>query len=99
MAAYSVDLLSTAENDLDEICLYLSQFYPGTVDRFLEDFGKALDYASDNPKMYQTYDLNKAYRRIVVGNYLVFYKIDEAEKRMKVYRVLHGKRNLPEFLK
>jgi plasmid stabilization system protein ParE len=28
----------------------------------------------------------------------VFYKIDDDEKRLEVYRILHGKRNIPEYL-
>jgi plasmid stabilization system protein ParE len=28
----------------------------------------------------------------------VFYKIDDDEKRVDVYRILHGKRNISEYL-
>jgi len=35
---YEVKLLNLAESDLDEICLYLSQFYPGTPGRFIGIF-------------------------------------------------------------
>jgi addiction module RelE/StbE family toxin len=98
MAAYSVDLLRRAEADLDEICEYLSQFYPGTVGRFLTALEQALDNAAHNPMMYQAYEWDASYRRIVVQDYLVFYKVDESAKQVKVYRVLHGKRNIPDIL-
>jgi plasmid stabilization system protein ParE len=98
MPEYSVKLLGMAEDDLDEICEYLSRFYPGTVERFLEVLEESFDHAAYNPRMYQSYEWNKKYRRIVAGDYLAFYKIDDDEKRVDVYRILHGKRNIPEYL-
>jgi plasmid stabilization system protein ParE len=98
MPEYSVKLLGMAEDDLDEICEYLSRFYPGTVGRFLEVLEESFDHAAYNPRIYQPYEWNKKYRRIVAGDYLAFYKIDDDEKRVDVYRILHGKRNIPEYL-
>jgi plasmid stabilization system protein ParE len=98
MPEYSVKLLGVAEDDLDEICEYLSRFYPGTVGRFLDTLEKSFDNVAHNPRMYQPYEWNKEYRRIVVGDYLVFYKTDDNEKRVNVYRILRGKRNIPEYL-
>jgi hypothetical protein len=44
MPEYSVKLLGKAEDDLDEICEYLSRFYPGTVGRFLEVLEESFDH-------------------------------------------------------
>ena len=98
MPGYSVKLLGMAQGDLDEICEYLSRFYTGTVGRFLEVLEESFDNAAYNPRMYQLYEWNKKYHRIIAGDYLAFYKIDDDEKRVDVYRILHGKRNIPEYL-
>jgi addiction module RelE/StbE family toxin len=98
MPEYSVKLLGQAEGDLDDICDYLSQFYPGTVGRFLEDLEQGFDNAAYNPRIYQPYEWNKEYRRIVVDDYLAFYKINDDEKCVDVYRILHGKRNISDYL-
>jgi plasmid stabilization system protein ParE len=98
MPEYSVKLLGMAEDDLYKICEYLSRFYPGTVGRFLEVLEESFDHAAYNPRMYQSYEWNKEYRRIVAGDYLAFYKINDDEKRVDVYRILHGKRNILEYL-
>jgi plasmid stabilization system protein ParE len=74
MEEYRVNLLGLAEDDLDEICEYLSRFYPGTVGRFLEALDQAFDNAGHNPRMYQPYEWDKDYRRIVVHDYLAFYE-------------------------
>jgi plasmid stabilization system protein ParE len=98
MPEYSVKLLGMAEDDLDEICEYLSQFYPGTVGRFLEALEESFEHIAYNPRIYQPYEWNNVYHRIVVGDYLAFYRIDDDEKRVDVYRILYGKRNIPEYL-
>ena len=91
-------MLSLAENDIDEICRYLSQFYPGTPGRFLDALEKDFDNISLNPKMFPNYVHNKEYRKLVSGEYLVFYKIDEDNNIVRIYRILHGKRSISTIL-
>jgi len=96
--AYEVKLLDLAEKDLDEICQYLSQFYPGTTGRFLDALEKDFDYLTLNPKMYPKYEYSNKYRKMTTGNYLVFYKTDEDNSQVNVYRILHEKRNISAIL-
>ena len=96
--AYDVKLLGLAESDIDEICVYLSQFYPSTPSKFLDELEENFKNVSLNPYMYQKYEYNKDYRKIVTGDYLVFYKIDNENNLVKVYRILHGKRNISTIL-
>ena len=96
--AYEVRLLNLAEKDLEEICQYLSGFYPGTPGKFLDALEKDLDYLSLNPKMYPKYEYNNEYRKMVTENYLIFYKTDEVNNRVNVYRILHEKRNISTIL-
>ena len=96
--AYDVKLLSLAERDIDEICEYLSQFYPGTPDRFLDALDESFNNVSLNPKMYPKYEYNNEYRRIICDDCLIFYKIDEGNNLVQVFRILHGKRNISTVL-
>ena len=95
---YEVKLLNVAENDIDEICQYLSQFYPGTPGRFLDALEKNFESISANPKMYPQYEYNREYHKSVVGDFLVLYKIDEENNLVRIYRILHGKRNIGTIL-
>jgi len=97
--AYEVKLLNLAENDLDEICGYLSQFYPGTPGRFLDALEKDFENISINPNMFPKYEYNNEFRKMVSGNFLVFYKTDEANNHVYIYRILHGKRSVVTILK
>lgn len=36
---------------------------------------------------------NKIYRRLVINNYIVLYKVEEEKKQVIVYRVLYGRRD------
>ena len=96
--AYEVKLLDIAERDIDEICQYLSQFYPGTAGKFLDTLEKNLENAGHNPNMFPKYEYNREYRKIVTNDFLVFYKTDEENNRVCIYRILHGKRNISTIL-
>ena len=96
--AYEAALLPLALSDIDEICLYYAQFYPGTAQRFLDELERGFDALAENPFMYQVSDINKSYRRFIVRDYLVFYKINEEKTQVNVYRVLHGKRDIEKTL-
>jgi addiction module RelE/StbE family toxin len=95
---YEVKLLKRAVEDIDTICRYLAQFYPGTAGRFLDNLEQAMDGLAHNPYMYAGYEHNKLYRRMIVQDYLVFYRIFKTGKTVRIYRVLHGKRNIGAFL-
>jgi mRNA-degrading endonuclease RelE of RelBE toxin-antitoxin system len=41
---------------------------------------------------------NTNYRRMLVGNYIVFYKINDAEKQIDIYRILRASWDLPKYL-
>ena len=96
--AYEVKLLSLAENDIDEICEYLSQYYPGTPGKFLDALEKEFNRVSLNPNMFSKFEYNKEYRKLATGDFLVFYKIDEENNLVRIYRVLHGKRSISTIL-
>jgi plasmid stabilization system protein ParE len=95
---YEIKILKWAVSDIDDICRYLSQFYPGKAGRFLNSLEDSLDEAAKNPYMFSECPDNKKYHRIVVQDYLVFYRIFETKKTVQVYRVLHGKRGIMSFL-
>lgn len=95
---YEVQLLHTALLDLDEICAYKSQFSGGTVQRFLDQIEEKFSNLAENPCMYTVYPYNPAYRKISVSDYLIFYQVDENARRVSVYRILHGKREIKNLL-
>jgi plasmid stabilization system protein ParE len=85
---YTVRFSPFAKEDKKSIKTYLSKFYPGTARRFSASLKKHIANLKDNPYIYPEYPENPNYRRMFVGNYIVFYKINEAEEKMDVFRAI-----------
>ena len=84
---YKIDYHPLAEYDLIGIGDHLSQFYKSTLKNFMEDFEEKISYLKDMPRMGTTY---RSFRKLVISDYLVFYKVIEDEKRIRIYRIIHG---------
>ena len=95
---YTVIYIEAAMKDIAEITEYLSRFYPDTPLRFQRAVKKAIENLIDNPFMYAEYPENPKYRRIVVNDYLIFYKVIEASGVVEVHRVLYGMRDIAAHL-
>jgi len=88
----------SAKEDKNEIKRYLSQFYPETPRRFTTTLKKQIAQLKQNPYMYPVYQENSDYRRMIVDNYIVMYKIIEEEKKIEISRILRASWDLPKYL-
>jgi addiction module RelE/StbE family toxin len=96
---YKLRYLDLAKIDVKEIKEYLTQFYPSTPAKFLTALKEKITSLSDMPYRYEAYADNPAYRKLSVYDYLVFYKVDEENKVVKIHRVLHGARDISRYLR
>ena len=94
------DILRIAQNDLKEIHEHLFEFGENPMRKFKASFVKFCSQVSDMPFMFNQYKYNNSkYRCAVIAfGYLVFYQVEEGSKKVKIYRVLHGKRNMAPLL-
>ena len=96
---YDVVVTHSADLDLGEIFEYVAirLQVPETAAKLVDRLYGALEPLADMPYRYplsrDAFLAKQGFRVIVVGNYLVFYVIDEAEKKVIVHRALYGKRN------
>ena len=95
---FKVVLLPGAKQNLQEIDEYLSQFYESTPAKFFKELYKKLSMLKDHPHIGSPYLPNPKYRKIGVGDYLVFYTVDEAQRIVEVHRVLHSRRDIEPHL-
>jgi plasmid stabilization system protein ParE len=92
-------ILESARNDLHEIRKYLSGFGDNPPSKFRANFEMFCSQVSDMPYMFTQYKHNPIYRIACIAfNYLAFYQVDEKAGKVKVYRILHGKRNIEPLL-
>ncbi|GHV87168.1 hypothetical protein AGMMS50255_4640 [Spirochaetia bacterium] len=95
---YKIVYLELAREDVREIKAYLAQFYPSTPVKFLSALKKQIENLTDNPYMYEAYADNPSYRRMVVSDYLVFYKVNDEKRIIAIHRVLHGARDIAKYI-
>ena len=102
---YSIEYLPAALHDLVDIAAYIGVELdnPDAADRLAEDIAESVSAAAGQPYMYPLYipikPLKHEYRKIVVGNYDVFYWVDESLKTVTVARVIYAGRDIRKFLK
>ena len=90
---YKIKYLPLAVQDLNDIARYLSEFYPKTASRILKEMREKITKLGDTPKMCEIY------RRMVVDQYLAFYRVNDETRVVEIHRVLRGSWNLPQYLK
>ncbi|MCL1821000.1 MAG: type II toxin-antitoxin system RelE/ParE family toxin [Oscillospiraceae bacterium] len=96
---YNVIFMDLAYEDYNEISEYLSQFYPSTAEKFLNELEKYVSMLKRTPHAFEVYQPCPKYRRVVVRDYLVFYKVFDEVNRVEIHRILHGTRNVRNILK
>ncbi len=90
--------LPGADKNLQDIDDYLSLFYPTTPAKFFEELDKKLLILEENPYIGAVYLPNPKYRRIGVGDYLVFNIVCEDKQIIEIYRVLRGDMDIERHL-
>ena len=98
---FEVKYSERAINDLDEIIGYISDklFGPKSAEKFYEAVKEKLELLSEYPYMYPLYHDDKlrseGYRFAVIGNYLMFYLVDDDSSIVNIARILYRKLDTP----
>jgi plasmid stabilization system protein ParE len=94
-------VLNLARNDLKEIRERLAEFGNNPPSKFRRSFEAFYANITSMPLMYPQYELNSKYRKAIIEyEYIVFYQVDDSDSESvaKIYRVLHGKRDISPLL-
>lgn len=101
MERYKVELLPATYSDLDEIFDYIMVENPQAADRILESIMQSLQRLESYPHSGAPLldpSLKKFYfRMVIVDPYIAFYRF--INKKIFVYRILHGARKYSYLLK
>lgn len=96
---YKIKYLPIAVQDLQGIAEYLSGFYPSTASSTLKKLRNKIALLRISPKMCEVYSLDTTYRKLVVDQYLIFYKVQESTETVEIHRVLRASWNVPQYLR
>lgn len=101
---YELEFLPIARQDMSDIAKYINKVLcnpiaaMNTIRRMVaaaEDL-RAQPYSC--PVYYPPRELPFEYRKLVVGNYIMFYRVDEQKKLITIVRVIYAKRNYNSML-
>lgn len=102
--AYKLIVSKEAQKDIDDIVHYIAVelVNPAAAAGFLDDLEKSYHAVVNNPRMYSlcidTRLSRDGYRKIVIKNYLILYRIDDEAKAVFVVRIIYSGRNYAELI-
>ena len=91
-----------AQEDMEQIFSYISEklYNPTAAIKQIEDFENALDnvclFPQSCPLTENEYVKDRTLRKLVVNNYIVFYRVKNEE--IQVVRVIYGMRDYAKIL-
>lgn len=93
-----------AYEDLDEIDTYISETLvnPQAAEKLLDELEQSIcrleQFPFSGAEVADSHLAGKGYRKLVVGNYLVFHLVDLEQKQVAIMRVLYGAREYHNLL-
>ena len=94
---YKIVYLPIANRDIIRIDDALLE-YPSKAKRIFNELDSKVTNLVEMPYMWPVYQANTEYRRMILEDHLLFYKVDEDEQKVKIFRILYDKMNVPEHL-
>jgi len=101
---YAVSLYPSAERDLESIFDYVfdASKERGVATKLLDEIENEITKLSfmpnSCPKVNEERLAKKGFRKLLFGEYVIPFLVDEAEKTVYVVRVFHGKMNYQRYL-
>jgi toxin ParE1/3/4 len=97
---YKVQLLRLAEEDINEIVLYVAADDQNAALGLVNKFNKHISLLENTPLMgaapHEASLKQSGYRYIVVDNYLIFYVVEDYT--IYIHRIVHGARDYSHLL-
>ncbi len=103
--AYKVVITESFENDLDLVTAYLSQTLqnPAAAGKLLKKAEETVRLIAEHPFMFSLFSdeelEQKRYRNAPVGNYQLFYRVDESAKTVYILRFLYAGRDIASLFR
>ena len=101
---YKVFITDYAQRDLDAIVEYIAVRLssPAAAHDLIEEVNKCYSYLRSNPFIYaKSTDARlekEGYRKALINNYILFFKVLENENEVIVYRIIYGARDYQKLL-
>ncbi len=104
MEQYRLIVSENYHRDINNILHYISHNLgsPSTALELLDEVENSLSLLSTLPYRFNLSDdaylSSKGFRKCLVKNYIIFYKVFEDSKTVQIHRILHSQQNWLEML-
>lgn len=97
---YALKMLPKAREDLESIVKYIHTDLsnPKAAQDLLEKASKAFNRITEFPNSCPMCKTEKAYRKLLIDNYIVFYKTDDENNLVVIYRILYGMMDYDKYI-
>ena len=95
---YRIIYLPETLVDREDIANYLSQYYRGTAKKFFARLHEKIARLKDFPYSCPVYEDDPDYRKLAVGDYIVFYMVSENDKTVEIHRIFHQSQDIKRRL-
>jgi len=101
---YRLEITDHAEQDFDRIIVYITEklVAPKAASDFADAVYDCYDILESNPFMYEkcrdTKLSKEGYRRAVIKNYVLVYRINEEAKVVVAHRFFYGRQNYVDLI-
>ena len=102
---YKIEYQSAAQQDMINIVSYISHHLHNTIaaerlaNAFITEMEKLSEFPYSMPMYYPIRPLKYEYRKLIVKNHIMFYRVDEQRKTIIVARVIYAKSDYIQKLK
>lgn len=92
--AYRIEYMPEAYHDIDAVITYLYGFYRDTAASFSRTLEHRVRQLADHPYMAEPWENDPKFRKLVVGDYLVFYLVYDDANTVEIHRILRATWNI-----
>lgn len=98
---YKKRFLSYYEDDATQIIDYLLAASPSAALRFMDALDNQINALAEMPYLYPKYEYDEFFRKMPINdwNYVVFYTVNDEQKEIIFYDILHMSRDISTHLK
>ncbi|MCL2171519.1 MAG: type II toxin-antitoxin system RelE/ParE family toxin [Defluviitaleaceae bacterium] len=96
---YNISYLPRAISDIFGIEDYLSKHSATAANRFAKALDKKVSAIAELPMMHPAYERDSFFRKMVLGDYLLFYSIDKSRKLIVIHRIFHHSQNIDSHMR
>ena len=96
--SYRTTYTDDAKQDAIDIVTYLAQFHASAARNFKTILTERVNTLKTMPLLYPKYESDPFFRRMVLGDYLLFYDVDEELKLVTVHRIFHHARDIERLM-